>query len=135
METIYLREGGYVVSAHALTTPKAVHRLSDISSVSVRYQVALSALLPAAGLAGGTLMFARYLYVPEIAVLLGICIAILIAASSVGTLTVNSLALSHAPELRQTWGRIGQLKRVRAAVAAAMAAREVQLKPSVGGLS
>ncbi|MEM8538820.1 MAG: hypothetical protein AAGF56_13285 [Pseudomonadota bacterium] len=37
VEQNYLAEGRYRVSAQALTTPKAVHLLSDISSVSVRY--------------------------------------------------------------------------------------------------
>ncbi|MEM8538821.1 MAG: hypothetical protein AAGF56_13290 [Pseudomonadota bacterium] len=86
--------------------------------------MALHGLAPTFAVFCGTLGFARYLYTIEIIALLIACGVIAVLSVSVGTLTVNSLALAHAPELRQTWGRIDQLKRVRNAVATAIAERE-----------
>ncbi len=121
MARIIHKGHGYVVTNKTVTTPKAVHRTADLKSVSVRFEIALSALLPAIGLGVGAFVFGKYLYPIEFALLVGGSVVVAILSANIGTLQVTSLTLANTPGMGRTWGYRPHLKTVEAAIEKAMA--------------
>ncbi len=114
--------GGYEVTATLLRTPRKSYALRQIEYVSVHRPLLAFAGLPAAGSIGLALAFWRYLYTVEIAAMTLISLTVLIAAFLFGVMRVHSLALRD-DEVAMNFGLVTRLRAVRAAVEAAMSAR------------
>ncbi len=118
-EAVFYRGGGFEVTERLLRTPRRTYALARIEYVSMTRPLLLFLGGPALGIMGVVYSFRRYLLEVEIATILALCIAILIAAFLFGTLRVHSLAL-RGDDDTQTYGPVWRLRQVRAAVERAM---------------
>lgn len=114
--------GGFTVDGSLLRTPKKTYSIGQIEYVEVRRPFLALAGLPALGMIGFCAAFFRYLYIGEIALLVGASAAVLTFAFLFGTLRVHSLAL-RGDEIAMSFGLFTRLREVRAAVEQAMATR------------
>ena len=114
--------GGFSVTEALLRTPRKSYKLSQIEYVSVERPLLLFATLPAAGVTGFTIGFWRYLEPGEGPTLIAVSLAAVLVSICFGTLRVHSLALRDG-EVATSFGSIGRLRHVRAAIEKAMIAR------------
>jgi hypothetical protein len=117
---VHYQGGGFEVSDTLLKTPRKSYALAGIEYVSVTRPLLLFTGPPAVGLVGFAVSFGRYLHMSEIATLAGLSVAAVVVAAKFGVLRVHSLALRD-DEVAQSFGPIGRLRAVRAAVETAMA--------------
>lgn len=120
--TVFFRGGGFEVNEKFLRTPRKTYFLTNIEYISVTRPLLLFAGAPAVGVIGFVIVFARYLFAGEIALLVAMSLAAITIACLFGTLRVHSLALRD-DEVAQSFGPIARLRRVRAAVEQAMGQR------------
>lgn len=120
---VFYSGGGFEVSETLLRTPRKTYALERIEYVSVQRPLAFFVGLPSAGLIGFVFGFWRYLSALEAGLLIGGSSLAIAGAFCVGTLRVHSMALRD-DEVAMSFGLIGQLRHVRAAVERAMAWRD-----------
>lgn len=119
MSKIYFQSGGYLVTSKIVTLRGATHDITTLKSVSVRYTPLLVVALPALGVISFALMFWRYLTMEEALLFVAGPLITVMAATQVGTLHVESLALRDG-EVGTCHGLMMRLKRVRSAIQQAM---------------
>ena len=129
MEPLY-EDNLYTVTPSRLRTPKQTFTMSKIEYVSLRAPYLIMSLPIALASFGAVFAFGRYLYTAEIAVLIGLAIALPIIGAQFGVMKLHSLALRDGDPV--VYGRIDRLRKVRAAIDAAIDARE-QAHLSRGG--
>jgi hypothetical protein len=120
---LHFASGGFEVTDRLLRTPRKTYAIGQIEYVSVTRPLLLFVAPPACGVAGFVAAFWRYLTTPEVGTLLVASAAAILAATYVGTLRVHSLALRDE-EVAVSFGPIGTLRRVRAAVEGVIARSE-----------
>jgi hypothetical protein len=111
----HFRGGGFEVTERLLRTPRKSYAIGQIEYVSVERPLLFFAVPPAFGVIGFALAFWRYLETVEIATLVCLSAATILAAFQFGTLRVHSLALRD-DEVAVSFGPIGTLRKVRSAV-------------------
>ena len=122
-QPVLFRSGAFEVTDALLRTPRKSYSLREIQYVSVQRPLLFFVGLPAVGLIGFSLAFWRYLLWGEILLIAVLSTLAIITALRFGVLRVHSLALRD-DELAMSFGPVGQLRGVRAAVEAAMETRE-----------
>lgn len=130
MEPLY-EDNLYTVTPSRLRTPKQTFTMSKIEYVSLRAPYLIMSLPIALASFGAVFAFGRYLYTAEIAVLIGLAIALPIIGAQFGVMKVHSLALREGDAV--VYGRLGRLRKVRLAVEAAIDAREQAQLTTNGG--
>lgn len=121
MEALY-KDRLFTVTPATLRTPKQSFALSKIEYVSLRAPYLIMSAPIAIASLGAVLAFGRYLNPVEIGVLIGMAIVLPIIGVQFGVMKVHSLALRDGDAV--VYGRLGQLRKVRLAVEAAIDARE-----------
>lgn len=121
-ETIFFDGRGFKVSDRLLTTPRKTYAMGQIEFVSVERPLLFFVIPPALAVIGFAMIFVRYLYAGEIVTLIAFCGFAIIAALTIGTLRVHSLALRD-DEVAISFGPMSTLRQVRKGVEAAMTAR------------
>lgn len=122
MELLY-EDDFYTVTPSRLRTPKQTFTMSKIEYVSLRAPYLIMSVPIALASLGAVFAFSRYLYTAEIAVLIGLAITLPIVGAQFGVMKLHSLALRDGDPV--VYGRIGRLRKVRAAVDAVLDAREI----------
>lgn len=121
--TTYYEGHGWRVTGSLVRTPKRTFSLDRIEAVSLRRTFFLMAAVPAGGAILLVAFWWRYLFLGEIALLLGSAFCALIVSFQFGVLKVDALALKDE-EGGTVFGRFGQLANVRAAIETAMHERK-----------
>ena len=122
MKQVLFSGGGFEVTSSTLKTPRRAYDLRNVEMVSVRQPLLLISGGIGLGLSGFVLAFFRYLYGWEVFTLGMTALLAITGSAMIGTLKVHSLAIRG--DEGTLYGRIGTLRKVKAAVERALDERE-----------